>query len=144
MGRVDDLKTRSSRKDNGSSKGRKKAERTSTRQLSLDTVQTAGRKTGSRLLSINRTIKSGHNSRRRVNYCRNFNRTMKSGHRNYSTVKTDGGGLGRSSDGRCTLDCLSGALTRPLGAAFVGDSVKLALFAQNKVNMLYFNLGALV
>ena len=67
---------------------------------------------------------------------------MNSGHRNYSTEKLGGRCLGRSSDS--SLDSLSGVFTRPLGAAFVSDSVKLALVAQIKVNMLYFNLGALV
>ena len=83
-------------------------------------------------MSINRTLKSGHNSRRRKNYCRNFNQTMKSGHRNNSTIKADGGGLGRSSDSSCTLDSLSVVLTGLLGVAFVGNSVKLALLSQKK------------
>ena len=123
--------------------GRKKAGRTSTRRCSNWTLF----KRQIERWGIGCRVSTGHlspDSKRRITYCRNFNQTIKSGHRNYSTVKTDGEGLGRSSDRRCFLDCLSGALTRPLGAAFVGDSVKLALFSQNKVNVFDFNLGALV
>ena len=99
---------------------------------------------GKLFLSINRTVKYGRNSENRRNGCRNFNQTMKSGHRCYSTVNYEEGSLGRRSSSCCFLNSLPGALTGPLGAAFIGYAVKLALLPQEKVNMLQLNLGALV
>ena len=102
------------------------------------------RKGGKVFLSINRRIKFGRNSESKRNGCRNFNRTVKSGHRCYSAVKMKKGGLGRRSSSCCFLNGFSGALAGSLGAAFICYAVKLALLLQEKIIMLYFNLGALV
>ena len=134
MGRDGDLKTRSCRKDDGSSNTKFPKGARKPKELQPDkevrTVQTAEGKTRNRLLSINRTLKSGHTSRRQVIHWRNFNQTMESGNRNYSADETEERGLGRSSDGSCTLDSLSGALTGTLVAALWARSVFFQLISK--------------